>query len=723
MTSRFFALLSPGRIGGLDVRNRMAVTAMGVNLAEADGTCGERLLAYHEAQARGGVGLVIEGVTSVAWPVGANTDFQVALSEDRFIPGLAATAKAVQRHGARYAVQLHHGGLVGMQDMIAGRPVWGPSIPDPPPGDFTDTFLLEELQAAPFARIRSVEVKVMTPADIALVVEQFAAAAVRARDAGVDGVEIHGGHGYLLSSFVSPKSNTRTDAYGGPLENRARFLLEVVRAVREAVGRDFPVWSKLDSREVGVQGGITLDDAVRTAAMVEAAGADAITVTTYHATDRPELHSESHTPHIPAFNLESAARIRASLNIPVIASGRLEPEVADAAIGAGRIDFVAMGRKLLADPELPAKLLQGRAKDVRPCIYCYTCISRIYVGDHVRCAVDPATGFETTSAPLPAAATVRTFAVVGGGPAGMAAAAELAEAGHRVILLEREARLGGTLRVASIAYEANEPLLDWLERRVKAAGAEIRLGVETDVAAVRALDPDVVVVATGAVRELPDIPGVERASVFSGDDLRALLGGEDTPALRRKLGGVARLAAGLGARGGLTGTPGAVRAASKVWMPLGRRIAIVGGELVGLELAEFLAVRGRSVSVIDTAPRLGGGLQIVRRMRLLAELRDHGVELKRGVADLRIEADGVAYLEADGRHGFARADQVIVAKGARGELSLAEALRDAGLRVVTAGDCQGVGYLEGAIRGAHDAVRALSDTSPTPAREASMTVG
>ena len=695
---------------------------MGVNLAEADGTCGERLLAYHEAQARGGVGLVIEGVTSVAWPVGANTDFQVAISDDRFIPGLARMARAVQRHGARYAVQLHHGGLVGMQDMIAGRPVWGPSIPDAPKGDFTDTFLIEELQGAPFARIRSVEVKVMTTADIALVVDQFAAAAVRARRAGVDGVEIHGGHGYLLSSFVSPKSNRRTDAYGGPIENRTRFLIEVVRAVREAVGRNFPVWCKLDSREVGVEGGIGLDDAVRTAAMVEAAGADAITVTAYHATDRPELHSQSHTPHIPAFNLESAARIRAALNIPVIASGRLEPEVADAAIAAGRIDFLAMGRKLLADPELPAKLLQGRAEDVRPCIYCYTCISRIYVGDHVRCAVNPATGFETTTAQFPPAAGGLTVAVVGGGPAGMAASAELAEAGHRVILLERGPRLGGTLRVASIAYEANEPLLDWLERRVRAAGVEVRLGLEVDVAAVRALAPDAVVVATGAVRDLPDIPGVEGANVFSGDDLRALLGGEDSPSLRRKVGATGRLAAGFGARSGLTGTPGAVRAASKVWMPLGRRIAIVGGELVGLELAEFLAARGRSVSVLDTAARLGGGLQIVRRMRMLAELRDHGVELKRGVANLRIETDGVAYQEADGRPGFARADQVIVATGARGDLALAEALRAAGLRVATAGDCRGVGYLEGAVRGAHDGVRALLETSPTPAREPSMTL-
>ena len=710
--ARFSALLSPGRIGALEMRNRMVVTAMGVNLAEADGTCGERISAHHEAQARGGVGMVIEGVTSVAWPVGANTDFQVALSDDRFIPGLARVAEAVQRHGARYAVQLHHGGLVGMQDMIAGRPVWGPSIPDPPTGDFTDTFLLEELQAAPFARIRSVEVKVMTAEDISRVVEQFAAAAVRAREAGVDGAEIHGGHGYLLSSFLSAKSNKRTDAYGGPLENRARFLLEVVKGVRAAVGRDFPLWCKLDSREVGVAGGITLEDAVRTAQMVEAAGADGVTVTAYHATDRPELHSQSHTPHVPAFNLESAAHIRAALGVPVIASGRLEPEVADEAITAGRMDFLAMGRKLLADPELPNKLAEGRAQDVRPCIYCYTCISRIYTGDHVRCAVNPATGFESRFHALTPALQPRSVVVVGGGPAGMAAAAELGEAGHRVILLERSARLGGTLRIASIAYEANEALLDWLEHRVRTVGVEVRLGVEVDAAAVGSLHPDAVVVATGAVRERPDIPGAERHNVLSGDDLRALLGGENTASLRRKVGMAARLAAGLGAKSGLTATPGGVRAASRAWMPLGRRIAIVGGDLVGLELAEFLVARGRTVSVVDTAPRFGAGLQIVRRMRMLAELREHGVTLTPDVSDIRIEADGVGYRRADGESGLAVADHIIVAKGARGERALADTLRAMGLQVVTAGDCEGVGYLEGAIQGASEAVRALFETAP-----------
>lgn len=234
----------------------------------------------------------------------------------------------------------------------------------------------------------------MTKADIDSLIAQFAAAASGARRAGFVGVEIHGGHGYLLSSFISPTTNQRTDEYGGPLEKRVRLLVEVIRAVRTAVGPDFPVWCKLDSREEGVPRGTTIDEAVRTAQIVEEAGANAITVSAYHAAGKPKLHSASHTPHEPGLNLPFAARIKAAVSIPVIASGRIEPALGDEKIADGSIDFISMGRKLLAAPHLPRKLTEGRLNDVLPCIYCYTCISAIYVGNPLRCAVNPETGFE-----------------------------------------------------------------------------------------------------------------------------------------------------------------------------------------------------------------------------------------------------------------------------------------------------------------------------------------
>ena len=708
MVSKSFAnLLSTGRIGHMELRNRIAVTAMGASLAEPDGHCGERIIRYHEEQAKGGVGLIITGVAGVAWPVGGNQVNQIAISDDRFLPGLRALVDAVHKHGARIAPQIHHGGLVSMEDMLAGRPVWCPSLPEAPEGDFTEAFLLEELAAAPFSRLQDVSFKVMTPEDIQTVVHQFAAAADRAKRAGFDGVEIHGGHGYLLSSFISPKSNRRTDAYGGSLENRVRFLIEVIQAVREAVGPDFPIWCKLDSREVGKKGGLTIEDAVQIARLVEAAGADAITVTAYHDTDQGKLHSASHTPHEPAANLPYAAQIKAAVTIPVIASGRIEPEVGDKAIGDGQIDFVSMGRKLLADPHLPRKLSEGRAADILPCIYCYTCISAIYVCDPLRCAVNPETGFEYLGA-ASASAERKRIVVIGGGPGGMEAARRLDALGYEVILLEQGELLGGTLRFAALAYPANERLLDWLQRQIGSSKVDVRLRTRATPELLRTLGPDVVVVATGAVRGMPEIPGNDLSHVFSGDDMRRMMLGQSSDELKRKTGLLTRAATKLGSVTGITANLDFVRKATRQWMPLGKRIVIIGGELVGLELAEFLMERGRQVVVVDEAPRFGAGLTIVRRMRLLAELKEHGVQLYPGASDVRIEADAVRFIDQAGEGQTAAADHVIVAKGATGDLTLANELQEQGFTVHVVGDAKGVGYIEGAMRGAAQAVQAIA---------------
>ena len=711
MTSnRFPHLLSPGRIGTMELRNRITVTAMGVNFAEDDGTCGKRIIDYHEEQARGGAAMVNTGVAGVAWPVGGNQGWQVAISEDRFIPGLARVGEAVHRHGAKYCIQLHHGGLVGMEDMLAGRPVWTPSIPKPATGSYLEAFLLEELTTAPFTRIKGVDYKVLTREDIQTVVEQFAAAAARAERAGADAVEIHGGHGYLMSSFLSPYTNRREDDYGGPLENRARFLIEIVRAVRAAC--NLAILVKIDSREVGKENGIRLEDAVETAKMIEAAGADAITCSSYHDTGQSKLHSASNIPHEPGTNLPAAAAFRAAVGIPVVASGRVEPEVGDSVIREGKADFIAMGRKLLADPHLPRKLAEGRAEDVRPCIYCYTCVSAIYTGERTRCAVNPRTGFEwEMPAELPASPK-RSFVVIGGGPGGMESARMLDAAGHRVTLIERSNRLGGTLRFASLAYAANERLLDWLTRQLGASKVDVRLNTEATPELLRRLSPDAVIVATGAIRDLPDIPGVHHDHVFSGDDMRSLVLGESTDALKRKTGLMTRLATKVGAATGATANLDFVRKATRQWMPLGDRIVIVGGELVGIELAEFLAERGRAVTVVDDQPRFGKGLTVVRRMRILPELAEHGVGLFPGSSDIRIDRDAVRFTDAAGKAHEVPADNVIVAKGAHGDLTLAETLSAAGFAVQTVGDARGVGYIEGAMRGAARAVGKLFELEP-----------
>lgn len=693
-------LLRPGKIGVMELRNRIFVTAMGVSLAEENGQVGERLIEYHAEQARGGAALIVTGVMGVAWPVGAVQANQAAISDDCFLPGLRRLTQAVHGHGARIAAQLHHGGLNAFSAAQGGHAFWAPSMPKAFDGSFLDMLLPEETAAA-----EGVEFvyKVLDRDDIAEAVALYARAAVRAKAAGFDGIEVHAGHGYLLSSFLSPSTNYRQDEYGGPLENRARLTLEVVRAVRAAVGCNFPVWVKIDAREVGKHDGITPADAVRLAQLLEAVGVDALTVTAYHDMNQGELHASSHTPHEPETNIPLAAQIKSAVSIPVIASGRVEAAVASARIGEGKFDFLAMGRKLLADPALPVKLQQGRVLDVRPCIYCYTCVSTGYSGKQVRCAVRPETGFEyRQSEATPTAG--QHFVVIGGGPAGMEVSRRLVDAGNRVTLLERDARLGGTLRFAALAYAPNEALLKWLRRGIEAADVDVRLRTAATPELIHSLRPDHVIIATGAVRSMPPLEGADLPHVLSGDDLRQLMLGESRAVGSAKIGAWTTMLAKIGAWTGLSGNLGVVRSLTRYWMPFGRRVVILGGELVGLELAEYLLERGREVTVIEEGEKLGRGLTLVRRMRLIAELRNHGAMLVVGASDVSIDPREVLFTDGCGKASRVAADHVIVAKGAVGSSALADRLRRDGLAVTEIGDGLGVGFIEGAIRGAARAV-------------------
>ena len=501
-------LLAPGRIAELELRNRIIMTPMGTNLAQADGHCGERLQAYYEARARGGVGMVIVGVGAIAWPSGACNPNQVAISTDEFLPGLTALAMRIKAHGARAAIQIQHAGKVAVCDIAAGRPMLVPSIPKSSPDEMTAALTPEELGA--FVRSyrkegAKVEYKVADKADINWLIECFADAAERAKRAGFEGVELHAGHGYILSEFLSPHANTRDDEYGGPLENRSRLLREVIVAVKAKVGKAFPVWCRIDSLEYRVAGGICFEDAMATAVIAEAAGADAIHVSAYANPSSGVAFTEAPLVHEPGGYLGFAARIKDKVSIPVIAVGRIEPEIADAVIGRSEADFVAMGRKLLADPELPNKLMRGRAQEVRPCIYCYSCVSRIFVNDHVRCAVNAQTGFETETQLEPAPKS-RNILVVGGGPAGMEAARVAALRGHTVTLVERGHALGGTVYFSSIVYAENGRLIDYLAGQMRLLKIKVLLNTPVDAAFLKAQSADAVVGCSGpgSHRPAPD---------------------------------------------------------------------------------------------------------------------------------------------------------------------------------------------------------------------------
>jgi 2,4-dienoyl-CoA reductase-like NADH-dependent reductase (Old Yellow Enzyme family)/thioredoxin reductase len=700
MNRTFKHLPQAGNIGSLRLKNRMVVAAMGVNLAE-DGNCSQRLIDYHERQAKGGAGLIVMGVTGVMWPSGGNQPRQIAISEDRFIPGLRAVADAAHQHGAKVAAQLHHGGLVAAQDMKEGRPIWVPSYPAPGQSDLGEGMLESEMAAFHDPDAPPPQLHVMAQEDIDKLVAHFAAASRRAQESGIDGVEIHGGHGYIISEFLSPAMNQREDDYGGSLENRARLLLEIIAAVRAEVGREYPMWVKLDSGEFGKKEGITLADAIAVAKMVEAAGADAISVTAYHDTNRGALHSESNIPHTPERLVANATAIKEAVSIPIIAVGRIEPQSADRHIAKGHFDFLGMGRKILADPDLPNKVAAGIPDQIRPCVYCYCCVSQIYVLKSIKCAVNPETAREKERN-LIATDSPRHIAVVGGGPGGMEAARRLSLRGFQVTLIERGPRLGGTLQFASIAYPPNERLLTWLRRQVKESTVDVRLNTEATPQLLRSLGADEVVVANGARRDMPDIPGNDRDFVFSGDEMRALVMAEKHPELERKTSAFTRTAVSLGAATRVTSNGPLVRLASKVWLPLGKQITIIGGELVGLELAEFLAERGRQVTVLEESSRAGKGLYLVRRLRLLEELAHLNVTLINKAQEISIGDNTVSYRNYRGQQRSIAADHVIVAKGASGDSSLAESLQAEGFTVHSIGDCTGVSYIEGAIEAAAD---------------------
>lgn len=711
MSHRHPHLLAAGRIGGMDLRNRIVMAAMGTNFAAPDGHCTEQLIAYYEARARGGAGLLVLETSAAFWPSGASMPNTIAFSDDSFLPGLGELTRRVHQHGARIVAQLNHSGKMAQEDTAAGRPIPVPSAIKPSRSDMFNVLTRDEIAtfikgAGPDGRgPRYFE---MTPGDIAATVAGFAQAAVRARQAGFDGIELHAGHGYLLANFLSPYTNLRTDQYGGSVENRARFLQETIAAVRAATAPDFPILVRLDAYEYRIDNGIRLADCVATASLCEQAGADAIDVSAYGNVAHSIAFTEAPLVHEPGGFIDFAKAVKQSISIPVIAVGRIEPDAGESGIAAGHFDYLAMGRKLLADPDLPNKLLAGQEKSVKPCIYCYICVSQIFINKSVCCAVNHNTGREHEGDILARTGTPQKMLVIGGGPGGMECARLLAEKGHQVSLWEKDADLGGTARIAGLAYEPNETLVHYLANAVRALPISIQLRTTANRENIAALNPDHIILATGAQRVAPDIPGKAQRHVFDGDELRGILFGSNQAAIA-KLSVLQRLILKTGRVSQLLRHIGLMRLLSKLWMPIANEVVIIGGGLVGLELAEYLVERNRTVTVLEPGPAFGPELAIVRRARVLHLLQAHGAVLHKSVESIEIGKQAVSFSLAGDRREQA-CGQVIIAMGAQPDDSLSKQLSDSSAQIHQIGDCRRIGYIDGAILDARQLVQRLETT-------------
>jgi len=595
-------LFQPGQIGRMQLKNRLVMPAMGTGYADAQGHVSAWSKRYYGERAKGGVGLIITEVTTVV-PTGGS---QLSVADDECIPGLSELAEVIHKGGAKTALQLWHSGT---QHLVADTPpeTVGPSPIPNPYGEIPRQLAAEEIQD---------------------IVRRFAAGAVRAQKAGFDAVEIHGAHGYLIAQFLSAANNQRRDEYGGSLENRARFLLEVIRAIRGAVGPDFPVWCRINAQEY-LPGGNQIADTRLVAQWAEAAGANAI-----HASARGfAFHGSATIPQQPGILAPLAAAIKEVVGVPVIAVARLDHELGERILAEGGADFIAMGRRLIADPWIHQKVFEGRTEDVNPCIACNECIDFLPVR-RLRCAVNPAVGTLEENDIQPSD-RAKKVVVVGAGPAGLKAATTAALRGHRVTLVEKSSNLGGQLNLAAIPPEKGDiaKLVSYLAFQTKKAGVRVETNTEATFDYLSRLEPDVVVFATGAVPQRTGIPGAHGANVVDAADV-----------LQEKV-------------------------------HVGQEVVVIGGGMVGCETAHFLATKGKHVTIVELLEVLASKMSVAARARHVSLLADSGVRMVTGARCQEIRENELV-IAVNGQQQIITADAFVLATGYDPDVSLYRETKD-----------------------------------------------
>lgn len=634
-------LFSTFEMEGKILKNRCVVPAMVMNFCNEDGTCTEKFAAYHEAKAKGGFGMIITEDFAVT-PGGKGFKYLPGLWNDEQIPGFAAFTERIHKYGTVLIAQIYHAGRQTSKAVIGQAP-WAPSaIPCPFSPDMPHE---------------------MTIAEIKETVSQYGDCARRAKEAGFDGIEIHGAHGYLIAQFMSPYSNKRTDEYGGPLQNRIRFALEIIKDIREKCGKDFIVGYRISADEF-VTGGRTIEDTKTIVPYLDQAGISYVHVTAGVYRTFDAVIPSMYCGH--GWIADLAAEVKQVTKLPVISVGRYnDMRIADNVIGCGKADFVSFGRQSLADPETPNKSKEGRFDEIRTCIGCHHgCIGNLLNNTPGECILNPVIGHESEIKEVKTDSP-KNVMVIGAGPGGLQAAISAAQCGNKVKVYEKSRWAGGQFRLGSVPPSKGEitTFITWQLNELKKLNVPVLYETEVTKELVKKENPDVIVAATGAEPVIPRIPGADKGNVVTSHDVLS----------------------------------GAVNT--------GARIVVIGGGCVGAETANHLASNLKNVTLVEMLPDIATDEVVVPRWGLLADLEKNKVRILTETTVKEIK-EGSVVLSGKVNEEIP-ADTVVLSVGSKSVNGLAEELKKDGYDVRVIGDAAKVGLAGAAITQGFDLGRSL----------------
>jgi len=623
-------LFQPIRIRTMELKNRIVMPAMHTLFAGETGAVTQRLIDYYAERAKGGVALIIVEATYIDRSATSRVG-HLYIDDNKFISGLNDLAEAVQVYGAKIAVQLTHAGrLAALLEDKGRQPVSASDVhrPETPWGHGSNA-------------------RGLTIGEVEHLVEAFAKGAQRAKAAGFDAVEFHGGHGMLIAQFLSPYTNMRTDKYGRDFDGRLRFALEIIERTREKVGPNFPLIFRVSGDEY-VKGGLTLEDTKAIAQKLEEATIDVLHVSAGLFESRPWTIPPMCVPR--GCQVHLAEGVKRAVSVPVITVSRInDPTLAEEILQQNKADLVSMGRALIADPELPRKAFEGRLHDIRKCLACmYGCYMRRHLrGWRMSCDINAMVGKEREYRITPAEKP-KSIVIVGGGPAGMEAARVAALRGHEVTLLEKSDRLGGQLILASASpyKEEIKNIAEYLLYQITQLGVRIKLREEGTLAVIREAKPDVVIVATGATPFVPEVPGVKRKNVILAWDLLA----------------------------------GKSKAE-------GKKVVVAGGGSVGCEAAEYLAREGKEVTLVEMLEEAAPDVDPFSKWFLIERFKKHGIKILTGAKIEEIADKAVSIVDGKHNRRTLETDSVVLALGSTSNKDLIEIMKRESQEFYAIGDC------------------------------------